>query len=344
MSDVRVLVVDDSPTVRAVLRRILTAADGVCVVGEAGDGEAAIRATLGLSPDVVLMDVEMPRMDGYAAIVEIMAKRPTPIVVLSSRARRDQMLCAFEAMQRGAVAVLAKPGIPAEWDALARELTDTVRHLSGNGEDVATSPQPSVSALPVKGRVIRYLAVGASTGGPAALRQLLGGLGAGFGAGVVVVQHISPTFETGLAEWLAGELDLDVAVARDGEELRSGMVRIAPDGGHLGVAAGGVLAVDRHTPPRRGHRPSVDELFLSLARIYPRYVAAVLLTGMGHDGVEGMLRLSEGGALTFVQDQASCAVFGMPRAALEAGAATLALPPDEIGHLIGRIARGEESG
>lgn len=342
MKEVRVLVVDDSPTVRAVLRRILDADGGIQVVGEAGDGEMAIRATVDLQPDVVLMDVEMPRMDGYAAIAEIMARRATPIVVLSSRARRDQVLCAFEAMRRGAVAVLAKPAVPGEWDVLARELTTTLHHLCG-GDEGGTAPRPSdARTVSVKGRLIRYVAVGASTGGPVALRRLLGELGEHCNVGVVVVQHIAPSFEVGLAEWLDGELSLDVAVARDGEELRAGTVRIAPDGGHLGVSAGGVLYIDRESPPRRGHRPSVDELFLSLARVYPRHVAAVLLTGMGQDGVEGMVRLHESGALTVVQDQASCAVFGMPRAALEAGASALALPPDEIGRLIRRVVCGEE--
>jgi two-component system, chemotaxis family, protein-glutamate methylesterase/glutaminase len=327
---IRVVLVDDSPSVRAVLRRFFARTTDIEVVGEAADGEQAVQAVLDRLPQVVVMDLQMPVMDGYGAIERIMELRPTPIVVLSSRANRNQMQTAFEAIRRGAVEVLPKPEDTGSWEMLADSLPRTVRVAveARPRQFVAPAPSPtSEPAVRLRGEALRWVAIGASTGGPAALRELLDEVPADPPASFLVVQHIAAGFEAAMAEWLNKELPLDVRLARDAEAPSHGAVRLAPAGAHLRLAAGGVLRLDSDTPARRGHRPSVDELFLSCAESCPRQSAGVLLTGMGTDGVEGLAALRRAGALTLAQDEASSVVFGMPRVALERGAAELAQPP-----------------
>lgn len=335
-----VLVVDDSPSVRAVLRRFFSRTRDIRVVGEAADGEQAVQMVIDLQPQVVVMDLQMPVLDGYAATERIMAVRPTPIVVLSSRANRNQMQTAFEAMRRGALEVLPKPEDTASWQQLAESLPETVRTvaLAQTAPRAARRPRIAQPApLVHSSQELRWVAIGASTGGPAAIRELLDEVPADAPVGFLIVQHIASGFELGFADWLNKELPLDVRLAQDGEALRRGMVRLAPGGSHLLLEAGGVLRLDPDTPARKGHRPAVDELFLSCAANGPREVAGVLMTGMGADGVEGLLALRQAGGITLVQDEASCVVFGMPRVALEKGAADVALPPRALARTLIRL-------
>jgi two-component system, chemotaxis family, protein-glutamate methylesterase/glutaminase len=336
---IRVLLVDDSPSVRAVLRRFFSRTRDIRVVGEAEDGEQAVQAVLDLQPHVIVMDLQMPVMDGYAATERIMAVRPTPIVVLSSRANRNQMQTAFEAMRRGALEVLPKPEDTPSWQQLAESLPETVRTVAA-AQAAPRSPRPRAvrpAALATAPRELRWVAIGASTGGPAAIRELLAEMPADAPVGFLIVQHIASGFELGFADWLNKEFPFDVRLAQDGEVLRAGAVRLAPGGFHLRLQPGGVLRLDSETPPRRGHRPSVDELFLSCAAHCPREVAAVLMTGMGTDGVEGLLALRRAGGVTLVQDEASSVVFGMPRVALEKGASDVALPPRALAKTLVRL-------
>lgn len=355
---IRVLVVDDSPSVRAVLRRFFSWTDDVEVVGEAGDGSEAVRRTLELAPDVILMDLLMPGMDGYQATEEIMRRQPTPILVLSAKANRDQVHTAFEATRRGAVDVLPKPEDTAAWRQMADSLPQMLREIVGSRKRGSASstarrrprraspPPPAPSEVPLDEprRDLRWLVIGASTGGPAAVCDLLAALPPRPPVTALVVQHISSGFELGLVDWLASELPFDVRVARDGESPPPGVVRLAPPGAHLHLTAEGRLELDRRTPPWRSHRPSVDELFFSCARACPGQVAAALLTGMGTDGVQGLAQLAHDGALTYVQDEATAVVYGMPRAALERGAALEALPPRQIAQRIGRHFRPRRPG
>jgi two-component system chemotaxis response regulator CheB len=346
---VRLLVVDDSVSVRAVLRRFFSWTDDIQVVGEAADGEAAVRAVEELAPHVVLMDLVMPGLDGYRAIERIMSEHPTPILVLSSKAVRDQVRTAFEALRRGAVDVLPKPEDPASWRHLAQVLPELVREVAAS--HAAQQPAPGTrrprrrAAAPTAAveqeatlprRDLRWLAIGSSTGGPTALADLLAALPPRPPVSVLIVQHIAPGFESGLIDWLASETGLDVRLARDGESPPPGAVRLAPPDAHLKVSTDGRLALDRETPPWRGHRPSVDELFFSLARAGAPRVAAVLLTGMGSDGVQGMAELHRAGALTLVQDEATSVIYGMPRAAWERGVAAKSLPPRELAREVAR--------
>ncbi len=339
-----VLLVDDSPSVRAVLRRFFSRTRDIRVVGEAADGAQAVQMVIDLQPQVVVMDLQMPVLDGYAATERIMAVRPTPIVVLSSRANRNQMQTAFEAMRRGALEVLPKPEDTASWQQLADSLPETVRTvaLAQAAPRLARTPRtprrvPAVLPGVQSSLELRWVAIGASTGGPAAIRELLEEVPADSPVGFLIVQHIASGFELGFADWLNKELPFDVRLAQDGEALRRGMVRLAPGGSHLRIEAGGVLRLDSETPARRGHRPSVDELFQSCAECCPREVAGVLMTGMGADGVEGLLALRQAGGITLVQDEASCVVFGMPRVALEKGAAEVSLPPRALARTLIRL-------
>jgi two-component system, chemotaxis family, protein-glutamate methylesterase/glutaminase len=359
---IRVLLVDDSPSVRAVLRRFLARTGDISVVAEAADGAQAVQAVLDHLPQVVVMDLQMPVMDGYGAIERIMALRPTPILVLSSRANRNQMQTAFEAIRRGAIEVLPKPEDTGSWEVLADSLPRTVRVVAAARPRALPPPAkarrgsggaavPSGAAAAARGARaasatratsaaraagakggggLRWVAIGASTGGPAAIRELLEEVPPEPPVSFLIVQHIAAGFEAAMAEWLNKELPLDVRLARDAESPRRGAVRLAPAGAHLRLDAGGVLRLDAETPARRGHRPSVDDLFHSCAESFPRQSAGVLLTGMGADGVEGLAALRGAGALTLVQDEASSVVFGMPRVALERGAAELALAPRDL--------------
>jgi two-component system chemotaxis response regulator CheB len=366
--------------VRAVLRRFLARTGDISVVAEAADGAQAVQAVLDHLPQVVVMDLQMPVMDGYGAIERIMTLRPTPILVLSSRANRNQMQTAFEAIRRGAIEVLPKPEDTGSWEVLADSLPRTVRVVAAarpralpppararrgsggpgagaqpaaaarDGRDADTAGTAGAAAGPSGaagargGSGLRWVAIGASTGGPAAIRELLEEVPPEPPVSFLIVQHIAVGFEAAMAEWLNKELPLDVRLARDAESPRRGAVRLAPAGAHLRLDAGGVLRLDAETPARRGHRPSVDDLFRSCAESFPRQSAGVLLTGMGADGVEGLAALRGAGALTLVQDEASSVVFGMPRVALERGAAELALAPRDLARALAQAWQGRREG
>ncbi len=338
---IRVLLVDDSPSVRAVLRRFLSKTSDIEVVGEASDGEQAVRAVLEFHPHVIVMDIQMPNLDGYEAIERIMGMRPTPILVLSSRATRNQMQTAFEAIRRGAVEVLPKPEDTPSWQLLADTLPETIRAVA----QVEGKPRsrerrrPAVdpaSALAVP-KALRWIAIGASTGGPAAIRDFFEAIPADPPVSFLIVQHIAAGFELGFVDWLNKEFPFDVRLAQDGEKPRRGAVRLAPGGCHMLLEPEGQIHLDTHTPARRGHRPSVDELFQSCADSCPGEAAGVIMTGMGSDGVEGLLALRKAGGLTLAQDEASSIVFGMPRVALEKGAADISLPPKELARALVKV-------
>jgi two-component system chemotaxis response regulator CheB len=334
MREVRAVIVGSSPTVRSLLRRLI-AGEGVDVVGDVSDPSEAAEAVARLQPDVVVLDADLAD-GGVAAAEAITTRRPTPILVLAPR-RRHLARLAFETLTRGALGVFAKPETPDEWQALGPSLAEIVRQVATPGAE-SPAARPASSGLPSTGG-LRYVAVGASTGGPVALRAMLGEL-EGTSLGVAVVQHIAAGFEDGLAEWLARETRLDVRVATDGEPLAPGRVRMSRPGAHLVVDREGTLHHDTRTPPVRGHRPSVNLLFSSFLGLGAGEVAAVILTGMGDDGVAGMVELRRAGALTVAQDRRSCAVFGMPRAALERDAAVLELEPGAIGRMLSRITAG----
>jgi len=323
---VQVLVTDDSPLFREMLLGVIGAEPGYRVVGVAGNGEEAARLTRALRPDVVTMDLQMPDADGFAGIARIMAETPTPILVLTSVPAEA---VTFKALSLGALDILEKPPPGTELSAYGQTLRSRLRLLAG--VKVIRHPRglrsTGVPTAELAGRA-DLVAVGASLGGPRALATLLRALPASFPAPVVVVQHIADGFTEGLATWLDSEADLEVRVARDGDSLVAGTVLVAPTGRHMLVGKGRVRL--SNDPPVGGFRPSVNPLFRSAADAFGPRVCGVLLTGMGRDGADGLRTLKQAGGYAIAQDEATSAVFGMARAAIEEGAVDRVLPLDEI--------------
>jgi two-component system chemotaxis response regulator CheB len=343
---IRVLIVDDSPTLRQLIRAILESDSELQVVGEARNGEEAITLSDRLQPDIITMDIQMPGVDGYQAIRHIMAESPRPIVVLTSTKSDRELGISFRATELGALSVVGKPQGPAGMDPEADKLIASVKAMAGvkvvgrrpwllskKVEPPARQPCLRSSREPV-----RLFAIGASTGGPPALQVVLSKLPAGLSAPVVVVQHISPGFIHGLARWLNQTIPLQVKVAEERERLRPGMVYLAPDSQHLLVKQVGLTYL-KDDPPVDGHRPSVTALFESVARSYGPAVVGVLLTGMGSDGARGLKALCDAGGDTIVQDEDTCVVFGMPKQAIALGAAQEVLPLERIGVRLVELAR-----
>jgi two-component system chemotaxis response regulator CheB len=340
---IRVLLVEDSATMRGHLRESLAADPDLQVVGEATDGGAAVELVGRLRPDVVTMDMMLPTMSGLVATEHIMAEHPTPILVVSS-ADRQELFSTYNALAAGAVDVLEKPrgdATDADW---GRRLCAAVRMVSRihvithprarlDGRRPAAVYPPSEPAA----EALRVVTVGSSTGGPRALTDLLRSLPVAFRPPVLCVQHIaaSEPFAEAFSDWLAGQTGRDVSYARDWTPVESlaGRVVLAPPDRHL-LVRDGVLRIS-DSPPRHSCRPSVDVLFESVAAEFGPAAAGCLLTGMGRDGAEGLLRMRTSGAITFAQDEASCVVYGMPREAALLGAASYVLPPARMAaHLV----------
>jgi two-component system chemotaxis response regulator CheB len=332
----RALVADDSPTQRKLLVSILRGDPEIDVIGEATDGQQAVEMAARLRPDVITMDVAMPRLGGLEATLQIMKTAPTPIVI-SSDLDRTVVEAAMRALNAGALAVLRKPPGPSsprfeeevrhflrQVKLLAR--VKVVRHMNMTpvaGVPIVAAPRPA----PVP-RLERpeLVAIATSTGGPPALRHLLGRLPADFPAPILVVQHLALGFVGGLAAWLGGVVALRVKVAEDGEPLVAGTVYLAPDDRHLTLLGRRAICLDA-SPPVGGFRPAANAMFASVARELGAQAVGVMLTGMGQDGVDGLVALRAAGGRVLVQDQESSVVYGMPRAAIDAGVAS------EIGNL-----------
>jgi two-component system chemotaxis response regulator CheB len=331
---VRVLIVDDSPVAREVLKMVLEADAGIRVVGMAATGREAVELTARLRPDLVTMDLVMPGMDGMEATQRIMARHPTPILVLSSFVGRDGF-SRRDALAAGALDVLEKPAPMPDpaWQndggALARKVKSlaqvpVVTHMYGPRDE---RRQEFVAAKSATAAAV--VAIGASTGGPKVVDELLSALPPTYAPAVLVIQHMDAAFMTAMIGSLRQRCALEIRVAEDGDRLQSGRVLFAPAAAHLSVLAGGRVRIE-HGPPVGGFRPSVDVTFASLARVYGPRVAGVLLTGMGADGAAGLLAIRQAGGRTMVQDEASCVVFGMPKAAIDLGAVQHVLPPARI--------------
>jgi two-component system chemotaxis response regulator CheB len=327
---IRVLVVDDSATVRELLVRMLQGDPGLQVVGVARDGEEAVRLAARLKPDVITMDIRMPRMDGFQATKKIMQQTPTPIVVVSASVESEDLKITFNAIRAGALTVVEKPRGPAGpgYEAIRDDLVTTVRLMS----EVKVVRRWATGMLkrrePVSLRTdvrTAAVAIAASTGGPAALHQVLGAMPADFPVPVVVVQHIARGFCQGMVHWLDGATKLRVETAQQGEALKAGCVLVSPDDRHLSVTHDGRVLLRTRKPEDR-LCPSADLLFESVAEAYGRKALGVILTGMGRDGVVGLRRMKAGGGRVLAQDEESCVVFGMPKEAIAAGVVDRVVP------------------
>ncbi len=318
---------------RVVLRDLLSLDPEVEVVAEVQDGFQAVTETCRLRPDLVILDIIMPVMDGLSAVTEIMATCPTPILILSANLDARQNRHAFQAIQSGALDVMEKPeGLVHEtFPEIAAALVEKVKFLARIRvmHHFRRTPQAAAVRPPGNGGRRDILAIGASTGGPKAVMRLMRSLPAGFGARVLIVQHIATGFEEGFAQWLDRECALSVRLARQGERLEAGTALVAPSGRHLQLKNERIVLSEGELV--NCCKPSVDVLFQSLAdsELGSR-VVAVLLTGMGRDGANGMVALKRRGGYNIAQDESSSAIFGMPRAAISLGAVHETLPIEEI--------------
>lgn len=337
--------VEDSKTVLQLLVSAFNADPGLEVVGTAESGEAAIEAARDLKPDIITMDVNLPGMDGLEATRAIMSSAPLPIVVVSGKVDTRDSATLFRFIEAGALMVLAKPepvGSPGHQASLAGlihniKLMSEIKVVRRNFPSAAHQLQAQGPAPAEGGAAIRIVAVGASTGGPPLLQQMLATLPSDFGAAILLVQHMAQGFTENFVYWLNQGSPLPVRLAQDGMAIVPGTVYVAPCGTQMEASPTGdhILLLD--SPPERGLRPSAAALFRSVARRYGREAAGVILTGMGSDGAAELKMIRDRGGLTIAQNRESCVVFGMPGEAIRLDAAKYVLSPEEITQMLVRV-------
>ncbi len=356
MAKLRVLVVEDSLTVRKRLVAALTEDREVEVIAEATDGKQALELCQRLRPDVITIDMVLPVMSGLAATEYIMAYCPTPILVVSASANRGAVFKTFEALDAGAVDVLEKPRVDEAEDDWNRRLRESVRmvsrirvvsHLRAKLERGAPSADDvaPVFPAPAPARDARLVAIGASTGGPSAIVEVLRKLPSDYPLPILLVIHLNQMFGFGFGEWLNTESPIPVRAPKDGEPLPppgQPCVLFAPPDQHLVIRDGRLRLTQ--DPERHSCRPSVDSLFESVAKTMGPHAVACLLTGMGRDGAQGLLDIKRAGGLTFAQDEASSVVYGMPREAALLGAASQVLPLGGFAPMLLRVAQQSVGG
>ncbi|MCW6037797.1 chemotaxis-specific protein-glutamate methyltransferase CheB [Spirulina subsalsa FACHB-351] len=362
---IKVLIVEDSPIARSILKRMLDSAPNIEVVGMAETGIQGLELLDKLQPDVICTDLHMPRMNGLEFTMEVMATKPRPILVISASVQEEDTQNVFELLDAGAVDIFPKPraGGTTEYEAVKQQLINKIQVLSGvrvftrrrRGDHPPLSSPPIPPPPPTPPPLLRslepptppliqtpppirrysalnkpkILTVGASTGGPQALRTVLGSLPSHFPAPVICVQHISEGFLQGLLDWLGHHCHLPIQIAQEGETPRAGVIYFPKEQVHLEFDSVGRF---RYSGATRvgGHRPSVTVTFQAVAQVYRAASVGVLLTGMGRDGADGMLAIHQAGGYTIAQNEQSCVVFGMPKEAIALGAAREVLSIEAI--------------
>jgi len=341
-----VLIVDDSKVARMFLVHLLESDPQIRVMGAVGDGQAALDFVTETKPDVVLMDIHMPRMDGFEATRRIMETHPVPIIICSATADPKEVTTAFRLMEAGAVSCLEKPVGPAHagFDAMVANLLQTVKLMS-DVKVVRRWPRSRLTPVPVARPEgsrsvpagVKVIGIGASTGGPPVLQTVLAGLPKSFPVPILIVQHIAPGFLPGLAEWLNQTTGLQIHIAAYGACPLPGHVYLAPDGFHMGLSASGCILLTKEES-ESGLRPAASYLFRSLAEVCGRDAVGVLLTGMGKDGAAELRLMKDKGAMTIAQDRESSVVHGMPGEAIALGGATHVLSPEQIASTLAALA------
>lgn len=340
MSKIRVLLVDDSQVALTILKRLISSSPDMEVVGVASRAEEALSLIPQLDPNVICTDFRMPGMDGLAFIKEVMEKHPRPVLVISVSVQKGQETNIFQLLEAGALDVLPKPraGDEAGFERAKDDLISKIRILSGVHVFRRRKVTPAPDGLINEARpgAVRMVCIGASTGGPMAFHDILKALPENFPAPLVCVQHIGEGFMDGLVEWLASLTSLKVKTAEPGGFPEKGTAYFPPEGKHIEFDTAGRF-VTNPEPPFNGHRPSIDIMFKSVARHYGASSIGVLLTGMGQDGADGLLDIHKAGGITIAQDEATSLVFGMPKRAIEKGAARCVLPLDRMAEALVRL-------
>ncbi|KAB2911927.1 MAG: chemotaxis response regulator protein-glutamate methylesterase [Dechloromonas sp.] len=357
---IKVMIVDDSALVRQVVSQALASDPGIEVIGTASDPLFALQKMKALWPDVLVIDIEMPRMDGITFLKKVMAERPTPVVVCSSLAEKGAQ-ATFEALSAGAVSIITKPklGLKSFLEDASNDIVQAVRsaaraNMRALGNSTLTTPfnRPKLSAdvmlspgagshRALERTTDQVVAIGTSTGGTQALEAVLTKLPA-TALGIVIVQHMPEKFTAMFAERLHGLCQIEVREARHGDRVIPGRALIAPGGRHMMLKRNGAqYVVDVADGPLvNRHKPSVDVLFRSVAKFAGANALGIIMTGMGDDGARGLKEMHDAGARTIAQDEASCVVFGMPKEAIKLGAADQVMPLDQIPGAIASYGKG----
>lgn len=360
---IKVLITEDSPVVRGYLKYILDSDPDIEVVGVAKDGEEAVDMVAQSKPDVVTMDIHMPKMDGYQATRKIMETYPVPIVICSASWNPEEVDKTFRTMEAGAVAALEKPrgmGHP-DSEASVGELLKTVKLMSGvkvvrrwskdrkrpvsksSKEKKKTQEKTETSAAAgTKTTDVKLVAMGSSTGGPLVLQTIISGIPKNFPVPIVMVQHIAPGFLAGLAEWLGRTTNYPVHIAEDGEKLNPGCAYLAPDGFQIAVDKSLKVHLNDEQP-KQNLCPSVSYFFNSVLQTFGKQCIGVLLTGMGRDGANELKALKDVGAVTIAQDKETSVVHGMPGEAIKIGGASIVLPSTGIAEKLVDLSIKKES-
>jgi two-component system chemotaxis response regulator CheB len=355
----RVLIVDDSSFMRMAIRSILSKEPGIDIVGTAVDGMEGVEKAIALKPDLITMDVEMPRMDGIAALRQIMAKAPTRVIMVSTLTNEGAK-STFEALDAGAIDYIPK-NVTDSSDAqnifreeLLRKVKDALRSRFGRvsplspsfsaGTPVRSAAAPVAPArlsTKLSGKKINYVGIGASTGGPVALQEVLSRIPVNFPYGIIVGIHMPKAFTGPYADRLNAKCSMTIREAVDGDVLKPGLALIAPGGMHTTLVRQGGQVVVKTVPtsahPNYVYIPSVDLMLSSMAEATNGSMLGVILTGMGNDGFKGMQLLKQKGGVTIVQDEASSTIYGMPKACVEGGVADEVLPLGQIGFEISKF-------
>lgn len=339
---VRVLIVDDSAVVRSLLTRELGKAAGIEVVGAAPDPYVARDMIVELNPDVLTLDVEMPRMDGITFLGKLMRYHPMPVIVLSSLTAQGTRT-AIDALAAGAVEVLCKPGSSYAVGDMAHALVEKIKTARRAAVRAPVATEPAARPAPVRGLSVttdQVIALGASTGGVQALTAVLTRLPSS-APGIVIVQHMPARFTQSFAERLNSLCAIEVKEAQNDDTVMPGRALIAPGGMHTVLRRSGAryYVQVKDGPPVHHQKPSVEVLFNSVADVAGANAIGAILTGMGADGAQGLLRMRNAGARTIAQDEKSCVVFGMPMEAIKVGAAERVCPLDDVADQLLAFAR-----
>ncbi|MGC8971018.1 MAG: protein-glutamate methylesterase/protein-glutamine glutaminase [bacterium] len=334
---IRVLIVDDSILMRRILKDALEQNAEIKVIETAENGKEAIEKLKGINPDVITLDVEMPIMNGLETLKSIMRLKPTPVIMVSALTTKDTDIT-VEALMNGAVDFVAKPkNLLSNFDSFVKELQSKIMNIAkSKGKYIIPSEIPSKDTKIVGKEPKKLVIIGASTGGPQSLYQVMSRLESLPDTSIIIVQHMPPGFTRSLAERLDNVSKFLVKEAEEGEPLKSGVAYVAPGGYHL-LVNGNLLSLSKD-PPVLGVRPSIDVTMLSAVKNFKKNIIAVILTGMGTDGARGMEEIKKNGGRTIAQDEKSCVVFGMPKAAIEKGVVDSILSLEEIPREIERMA------